>query len=277
MRDKPSDEKSKPSILPFHTITTSSLKAPSTDESTTPRTTTFRTEIAAFIGELIGTFMFLFMAFTAAQIAVNSTSSSSSNSNSSGLKAGATPPPDLLKLLYISLAFSMSLAVNVAIFADISGAKFVTTALVLTRKIHWHRALHTILAQLVAAATAAALVSTLIPTPLTIDTTISPSTSIGQAVLLETFATFQLILTILMLEGSSAKPMYIGLALFITQISTVFFSGGSLNPARSFGPAVLNGFLEYHWVYWVGPLLGAGLASGVYWVIGFVRREADAF
>lgn len=147
----------------------------------------------------------------------------------------------------------------------------------LTRKIHWHRALHTILAQLVAAATAAALVSTLIPTPLTIDTTISPSTSIGQAVLLETFATFQLILTILMLEGSSAKPMYIGLALFITQISTVFFSGGSLNPARSFGPAVLNGFLEYHWVYWVGPLLGAGLASGVYWVIGFVRREADAF
>lgn len=126
LKDLQSDEKSKPSILPFHTITTSSLKAPSTDESTTPRTTTFRTEIAAFIGELIGTFMFLFMAFTAAQIAVNSTSSSSSNSNSSGLKAGATPPPDLLKLLYISLAFSMSLAVNVAIFADISGAKFVS-------------------------------------------------------------------------------------------------------------------------------------------------------
>jgi aquaporin rerated protein, other eukaryote len=41
-------------------------------------------------------------------------------------------------------------------------------------------------------------------------------------------------------------------------------TGTSVNPARSLGPAVLTGFVEYHWIYWVGPVLGSLLAFGIY-------------
>lgn len=46
----------------------------------------------------------------------------------------------------------------------------------------------------------------------------------------------------------------------------VRYTGGSLNPARSFGPAVVTqgGFPTYHWIYWLGPILGALLAAGFY-------------
>jgi aquaporin related protein len=45
----------------------------------------------------------------------------------------------------------------------------------------------------------------------------------------------------------------------------VYYTGGSLNPARSFGPSVvLHTFETYHWIYWLGPALGALLAAGFY-------------
>lgn len=76
-----------------------------------------------------------------------------------------------------------------------------------------------------------------------------------------------------MLQGGPAKPMYIGMSLFIAEMCSVYFTGGSLNPARSFGPCVVVGFTSYHWIYWLGPLMGSGVASGAYWLVNFVRRE----
>lgn len=53
-----------------------------------------------------------------------------------------------------------------------------------------------------------------------------------------------------------------------------YYTGGSLNPARSLGPDVINrSFPGYHWIYWVGPLLGSLLASGFYHMLCFVRWE----
>ena len=90
-----------------------------TTPSQTPRAHhTLRTEAAAFIGEFIGTFMFLSLAFTGTQIALNA-------AGSKELSGSGDPLPDVSKLLYIAFAFGASLAVNVAIFADISGGKFV--------------------------------------------------------------------------------------------------------------------------------------------------------
>lgn len=45
----------------------------------------------------------------------------------------------------------------------------------------------------------------------------------------------------------------------------VYFTGGSLNPTRSFGPCVATRkFQHYHWIYWLGPALGAAVAAGYY-------------
>ena len=54
----------------------------------------------------------------------------------------------------------------------------------------------------------------------------------------------------------------------------MYFTGGSLNPARSFGPAVVNlEFAPYHWIYWLGPVLGAVAASAIYKLLKFLDYE----
>jgi hypothetical protein len=49
-------------------------------------------------------------------------------------------------------------------------------------------------------------------------------------------------------------------------------TGGSMNPARSFGPAFYNSNWNHHWIYWIGPLLGAISASFVYKLV-FARDK----
>lgn len=56
--------------------------------------------------------------------------------------------------------------------------------------------------------------------------------------------------------------------------SGVFYTGGSLNPARSFGPDVINGkFDGYHWIYWVGPALGSLIAVVFYRLMKTLEYE----
>jgi aquaporin related protein len=66
----------------------------------------------------------------------------------------------------------------------------------------------------------------------------------------------------------------IGLSLFVAELTGVYFTGGSLNPARSFGPAVVNtSFKHYHWIYWLGPMLGSIVAAGFYKFIKVLEYE----
>lgn len=54
----------------------------------------------------------------------------------------------------------------------------------------------------------------------------------------------------------------------------VGYTGGSLNPARSLGPAVASRhFVGHHWIYWVGPFLGALLAAGYYKFVKYFHYE----
>lgn len=58
------------------------------------------------------------------------------------------------------------------------------------------------------------------------------------------------------------------LAIGFTVLANIFvgapFSGASMNPGRSFGPAVIAWDWTNHWVYWVGPFIGAALAAFIY-------------
>ncbi|KAK5244309.1 Aquaporin-1 [Exophiala xenobiotica] len=69
-------------------------------------------------------------------------------------------------------------------------------------------------------------------------------------------------------KGTFLAPVGIGLSLFIAELAGVYYTGGSLNPARSFGPCIANHhFPSEHWIYWLGPVLGALIAAGFFWFI----------
>lgn len=62
-------------------------------------------------------------------------------------------------------------------------------------------------------------------------------------------------------RATFVAPVGIGLCLFVAHMVAVPFTGASLNPARSFGPSAITwNFPREHWIYWAGPILGAGLA-----------------
>ena len=132
-----------------------------------------------------------------------------------------------------------------------------TLALALIGAVGWARAGLVFIAQMLGAMSASGIVSALFPGPLNVSTTLQTNTSIVRGLFIEMFATAMLVFTIIMLaaekhKGTYLAPVGIGLSLFVCELSSVYFTGGSLNPARSFGPCVaVRGFPGYHWIYWV--------------------------
>ncbi|KAH1004905.1 hypothetical protein HUJ05_005670 [Dendroctonus ponderosae] len=56
----------------------------------------------------------------------------------------------------------------------------------------------------------------------------------------------------------------IGLLVAVLNLGGGAYTGASMNPCRSFGPAVLSADWNNHWIYWTGPIVGALIASGLY-------------
>ncbi|KAJ5701150.1 hypothetical protein N7488_008698 [Penicillium malachiteum] len=228
-----------------------------------------RYNLLCVLGEFVGTFMFLFFSFAGAQV-----------SNTPMPAPGS--PPNTSNLLYSSLAFGFSLTVNVWAFFRVTGGLFnpaVTLALCLTGGMPVLRGLLVFPAQLLGGIASAGVVSALFPGPLNCATRLGGGASISQGLFIEMFLTAQLVLVIIMLavvkhKSTYLAPVGIGLTFFVTELIGDYYTGGSLNPARSLGPDVINrSFPGYHWIYWVGPLLGSLLASGFYHLLCFVRWE----
>jgi aquaporin related protein len=182
-------------------------------------------------------------------------------------------------------------AMSLALLIDIAQ---VSVAMGLIGALGWMKVLLLIIAQLLAAICAAAVVSGLFPGPLSVNTTLSRETSVTRGLFIEMFLTFMLVFTIFMLAAEKHRatfiaPIGIGLALFICELAGtytnlrmppmlnsigVYYTGGSLNPARSFGPAVITGVWPgHHWVYWIGPLLGTILAVVFYRLMKMLEYE----
>ncbi|KAL7275365.1 Aquaporin-1 [Rhizina undulata] len=208
-------------------------------------------------GEFVGTFLFLFFAFAATQAG----------------KASSISASDPALLLYICVSFGFALTVNVWIFYRVSGGIFnpaITLGLVAAGAMPPVKAAGLMVAQLLGGIAASAVVSGILPGSLQVGTNLSDGTSLAQGLFLEMFLTAELMLSIFLLavekhRATFLAPLGIGLAFFTTQLVGVFYTGGSLNPARSLGPAVVTGdFPKEHWIYWIGPILGALLGAGIY-------------
>ncbi|OAA55204.1 Major intrinsic protein [Akanthomyces lecanii RCEF 1005] len=145
----------------------------------------------------------------------------------------------------------------------------ITLGLVLVGNISLWRSLLVVLAQLAAGIAAAAVARGLTPGPLVVANKLGSGTSLMQGLLIEMFLTAQIVLTIYLLAvekhaATFLAPMGIGIAVFVAHICGTNLTGTEINPARSFGPAVVAGFVSYHWIYWLGPLLSVLLAFSVY-------------
>lgn len=179
----------------------------------------FRSHFVAMCGEFIGTFLFLFFAFSGTQVANTQTQPQTSTTI-----AQASNPA---QLLYISLCFGFSLAVNAWVFFRISGGLFnpaVTLGMCIVGALPYIRGALLTLSQILGAISAAAVVSVLFPGPLDVRTALRIGTSITQGLFIEMFLTAQLVFTIFMLAAEKHKatfiaPIGIGLSLFIAELT----------------------------------------------------------
>ncbi|KAH7304463.1 aquaporin-like protein, partial [Stachybotrys elegans] len=232
-----------------------------------------RDNIIGICGEFFGTVLFLLFAFAGTQTAYL---------HSPPVENRVGAPANTSTLLYIALSFGFSLAVSAGIFFRISGGLFnpaVTFGLVLVRAMPPIRGALLVVVQLVGGIVAAALVSALLPGPLTVGTSLGGGTSVARGLFIEMFLTSFLLLTVFFLaierqRATFIAPVGFGLALFVAMLAGAYFTGASLNPARSFGPCVVMGnFQGYHWIYWVGPGLGSIASAGFYKLMKLLGYE----
>jgi MIP family channel proteins len=208
--------------------------------------------LRACAAELVGTFLFFAIGFTAVQA------------------TGALQAP---VLLVVPFAFGLGLLAAIAAFGPVSGGHFnpaVTVAMVLDGRTTIIDAVGYIVAQILGGTASALLVLVLFNQDAVKSVITSPGHGFTdvQALILETVLTAIFILVIL--ASSKKAPLLAGIVIPLTLVAIHFaavpFSGASVNPARSIGPALLGGDLGSLWIYLVGPILGAVIGWAA-WVI----------
>jgi len=189
-------------------------------------------------------------------------------------------------LLAIALAHGLILAVMVSATMHISGGQInpaVSIALWIIKKQSAARTGMFMAAQLLGAVLAAVLLEALLAVPpfptLEITATLgefsrneSENISAARTLGLELIATFLLMFVIMGTAvdkrgvGGRATIGGFGIGLTVTAAILVIgpATGASLNPARSFAPALVAGAWDMHWVYWLAPIAGAALAAVTY-------------
>ncbi|XP_021490655.2 aquaporin-5 [Meriones unguiculatus] len=199
-----------------------------------------------------------------------------------GLGSALKWPSALPSILQISLAFGLAIGTLAQALGPVSGGHInpaITLALLVGNQISLLRALFYVAAQLVGAIAGAGILYWLAPTNargnLAVNS-LSNSTTPGKAMVVELILTFQLALCVFSSTDSrrtspvGSPALSIGLSVTLGHLVGIYFTGCSMNPARSFGPAVvMDRFSSSHWVFWVGPIVGAILAAILYFYLLF--------
>ena len=187
----------------------------------------------------------------------------------------------------IAAAHGAAIGIMIYTFGHISGAHInpaVTIAMLATKNIKVRDAAGYIGSQIIGAIAAASAHMALLPeagAKVHFGTQGGPSAflnfSAAAGVGAEIIFTFFLVTTIFMAAvHKKAAPGMAGIAIggmiFLLHLVGVPLTGASMNPARTLGPAIVSGYWDYHWIYWVGPIVGALIAGFVMQYL-FVKKE----
>ena len=188
-------------------------------------------------------------------------------------------------LLIAAMAHGLILAIMVTATMRIS-AHFnpaVTLGFLATRRIEAGMAVVYLIAQFLAAAVAAYALKAIYPEAIATATrlggqSLAMDMSMGRGIVAEFIATFFLMFVIFGTAVDPAAPKVGGFAIGLAVAADILaigpLTGASMNPARSFGPAVVSGVFEGQAVYWIGPILGAVAAALLYDGL-FLRRGKE--
>lgn len=179
--------------------------------------------------------------------------------------------------VFVALAFGLVVFVCVQSLGHVSGAHLnpaVTVGMLSVGNITVIKAVLYIIVQCIGALAGSATLKALLPeewhsSGLGI-TTLNPKFTALQGFGIEFFLGFLLLLVVSGVcdpnrpEAKAAGPLAIGLAVALGHMGAINFTGSSMNPARSFGSAVIAGVWAHHWVYWVGPIAGGVVAALIY-------------
>nr|DAC84328.1 TPA_exp: aquaporin TIP2-1s [Nicotiana tabacum] len=215
--------------------------------------------IKAYIAEFISTLLFVFAGVGSA-IAYD--------------KLTADAALDPAGLVAVAVCHGFALFVAVSVGANISGGHVnpdVTMGLALGGQITVLTGLFYWIAQLMGA-TAASYLLKVVTGGLAVPIhSVAAGVGAAEGVVMEIIITFALVYTVYATAADPKKgslgtiaPIAIGFIVGANILAAGPFSGGSMNPARSFGPAVASGNFAGHWIYWIGPLVGGGLAGLIY-------------
>ena len=178
-----------------------------------------------------------------------------------------------LGLLGISIAFGIVVIGVIDATSYVSGSHVnpaVTVSFWITKRMEPNTAIMYILSQIAGASLAGLGLKTLFPdaakTVYLGTCVLAPGVSIARGVLMEFIISFLLIFTIygtLVDKRASAgfAGVAVGLVVLFGAMIGGTISGGAMNPARVFGPAIASGQFTHHYVWWLGPILG-GIAAG---------------
>jgi aquaporin Z len=187
-------------------------------------------------------------------------------------------------LVGIALAHGLALAIAINCFGGISGGHHnpaVTIGFLSTGRIAPPLAVLYIISQLIGAIAAAGACNAIFPEtvvdaaklgiPLPPDLLAGEPVTVGVVLLAEFIMTF-LLMTAVFGTAVDERGKAVKIGAFAIGLTVTFdilaggpVTGASMNPARSFGPALVHNFFgPLHWCYWAAPIAGAVVAAQLY-------------
>jgi aquaporin TIP len=172
-----------------------------------------------------------------------------------------------------AVAQGLAIGVMISALGHISGAHFnpaVTLGFLITRRIEPALAVTYWLAQFAGAVAAALLVKAMLPNSLDSALgapSLNPNLSAWQGLLWETVLTFFLVWVVFAtaVDPKGAFPAIAGFGIGIIITVDILIggplTGASMNPARAFGPELVQGYWGDFWIYYVGPIIGGLVAA----------------